>query len=95
LLEVRENCSFIVTERARYVNGGLGTGDEPEWITYYDQSRLERDNGRALLGLALNGGAFDEAERRLCSSIQASAGRSTKLRVSTPRDRRCWPTVTR
>jgi len=47
-----------------------GTGDEPEWITYYDESRLERDNGRALLGLALNGGAYKEAERRLRTSIQ-------------------------
>lgn len=46
------------------------SGDEPEWITYYDQSRLERDNGRALLGLALNGGTYDEAERRLRTSIQ-------------------------
>lgn len=43
----------------------------PEWIRYYDQSQLERDNGRALLGLALNGGSYDEAERRLRSSIQA------------------------
>jgi transcriptional regulator with XRE-family HTH domain len=46
------------------------TGDEPPWITYYDESRLERDNGRALLGLAINGGAYDEAERRLRHSIQ-------------------------
>ncbi|MET9267009.1 helix-turn-helix transcriptional regulator [Amycolatopsis sp. NPDC004079] len=47
------------------------SGDEPAWIRYYDQARLERDNGRALLGLALNGGAYDEAERRLRRSIQA------------------------
>lgn len=42
---------------------------EPEWITYYDSSRLERDCGRALLGLALSGGDYKEAQNRLSASI--------------------------
>jgi hypothetical protein len=45
------------------------SGDEPEWIAYYDGARLERDCGRALLGLALNGGAYFEAQVQLSSSI--------------------------
>lgn len=64
------------------------TGDEPEWITYYDQSQLERDDGRALLGLALNGGACEEAERRLRSSIQGSPPATTEARRSLWRT---WP----
>nr|WP_157528435.1 hypothetical protein [Kibdelosporangium sp. MJ126-NF4] len=44
-------------------------GDEPEWIRYYDAARLERDSGRALLSLALNGGDHREAQRRLRSAI--------------------------
>jgi hypothetical protein len=44
-------------------------GNEPEWIAYYDQARLERDCGRALLGLALNGGDYHEAQQHLTASI--------------------------
>ncbi|WP_237710910.1 tetratricopeptide repeat protein [Saccharopolyspora spinosa] len=48
----------------------VGRSDnEPEWITYYDSSRLARDCGRALLGLALNGGDYREAQNQLCASI--------------------------
>ncbi|MGH3981013.1 MAG: helix-turn-helix domain-containing protein [Pseudonocardiaceae bacterium] len=48
-----------------------GSGDEPEWIAYYDQSRLERDCGRALLGPALNGGEYGQAQRRLNTAIES------------------------
>ncbi|GLZ28083.1 XRE family transcriptional regulator [Lentzea sp. NBRC 105346] len=44
--------------------------DEPDWISYYSQARLERDVGRALLGLALNGGDHLEAQRRLSAAVQ-------------------------
>lgn len=44
-------------------------GDEPAWITYYGSAHLERDLGRALLHLALNGGAYTEAQQRLSAAI--------------------------
>ena len=44
-------------------------GDEPDWMTYYDQAHLERDCGRALLHLAVNGGIYAEAQARLGAAI--------------------------
>ncbi|MCO1580472.1 hypothetical protein M8C13_32435 [Crossiella sp. SN42] len=46
-------------------------GDEPGWISYYNASRLERDCGRALLGLAMGGGDPTRAHHYLSSSISA------------------------
>ncbi|GAB2986175.1 helix-turn-helix domain-containing protein [Saccharothrix stipae] len=45
------------------------SGDEPAWLAYYDEAHLERDCGRALVHLALNGGAHGEARDRLTTSI--------------------------
>lgn len=45
------------------------TGGEPDWITYYGAAHLERDLGRALLYLALNGGDYTEAQQRLSAAI--------------------------
>lgn len=44
-------------------------GDEPEWISYYDEAHLDRDLGRALLHLGVNGGDYSEAQRRLSAAI--------------------------
>ena len=45
------------------------SGDEPAWLAYYDEAHLERDCGRALVHLALNGGEHGEARDRLTTSI--------------------------
>ncbi|MCE6993797.1 XRE family transcriptional regulator [Saccharothrix sp. S26] len=45
------------------------SGDEPPWLAYYDEAHLERDCGRALVHLALNGGDHGEARDRLTASI--------------------------
>jgi hypothetical protein len=44
-------------------------GSEPEWISYYDRARLDRDCGRALLELALQGGEYDGACQRLSAAV--------------------------
>lgn len=46
-----------------------GNGDEPDWITYYGAAHLERDLGRALLHLAVNGGEYTQAQARLSAAI--------------------------
>lgn len=45
------------------------SSDEPDWISYYSAAHLERDLGRALLHLGVNGGAYTEAERRLTKAV--------------------------
>jgi tetratricopeptide (TPR) repeat protein len=45
-------------------------GDEPDWITYYGTAHLERDLGRAMLHLALNGGDYGQAQSRLSAAIE-------------------------
>jgi hypothetical protein len=60
------------------------TSDEPDWIAYYDRSRLERDCGRALLGLALSGSDHREAQRRLHAAIASfPAGHSRGKALAT------------
>ncbi|MBC6448218.1 hypothetical protein [Actinokineospora xionganensis] len=44
-------------------------GDEPDWITYYGPAHLERDLGRALLHLAVNGGDHTAAQGHLVAAI--------------------------
>ena len=44
-------------------------GDEPDWITYYGSAHLERDLGRALLHLAVNGGDHTAAQAHLVAAI--------------------------
>ncbi|MDQ3405362.1 MAG: hypothetical protein M3548_18555, partial [Actinomycetota bacterium] len=46
-----------------------GGGDEPDWITYYESPYLERDLGRALLHLAVNGGDHTAAQAHLVAAI--------------------------
>lgn len=43
--------------------------DEPAWMAYYGQAHLDRDTGRALLGLALNGGGYREAQQQLTAAV--------------------------
>ncbi|GAA3040538.1 XRE family transcriptional regulator [Actinokineospora globicatena] len=43
--------------------------DEPVWLSHYSQAHLDRDTGRALLYLALNGGAHEEAQHRLQTAV--------------------------
>ena len=45
-------------------------GDEPDWITYYSPAHLERDLGRALLYLAVNGGDYRPAQERLNTAVE-------------------------
>ncbi|MCA1673426.1 MAG: helix-turn-helix domain-containing protein, partial [Actinobacteria bacterium] len=45
-------------------------GDEPDWITYYSPAHLERDLGRALLYLAVNGGDYRPAQKRLTTAVE-------------------------
>ncbi|MCA1702922.1 MAG: hypothetical protein LC808_06465 [Actinobacteria bacterium] len=45
-------------------------GDEPVWITYYSPAHLERDLGRALLYLAVNGGDYRPAQQRLSTAVE-------------------------
>ncbi|CRK57045.1 Putative regulatory protein [Alloactinosynnema sp. L-07] len=44
-------------------------GDEPDWIAYYGPAHLERDLGRALLHLAVNGGDHTAAQAHLVAAI--------------------------
>lgn len=44
-------------------------GDVPGWIAYYDEAHLERDTGRALLHLALDGGDHADALDRLGAAV--------------------------
>jgi transcriptional regulator with XRE-family HTH domain len=58
--------------------------DEPEWIDYYSAAHLDRDLGRALLHLALNGGDHEAAQQHLTAAIvrfpqQQSRGRTLAL----------------
>jgi hypothetical protein len=48
-------------------------GDGPEWLSYYGPAHLERDLGRALLLLALNGGGYTDAQRRLTAAVERFA----------------------
>ncbi|GAA2992283.1 hypothetical protein [Actinokineospora diospyrosa] len=43
--------------------------DEPTWLVRYGQAHLDRDAGRALFFLALNGGGHEQAQRRLDAAI--------------------------
>ncbi|MGH3600800.1 MAG: hypothetical protein ACRDQH_11070, partial [Pseudonocardiaceae bacterium] len=48
----------------------VGSGDEPAWIAYYGPAHLERDLGRALMHLAVNGGDYAQAQERLSAAIE-------------------------
>jgi tetratricopeptide (TPR) repeat protein len=62
------DCLMAVHQAEDYFVAG--TGDEPEWITYYSAAHLERDLGRALLHLAVNGGEYAQAQAHLSTAIE-------------------------
>lgn len=62
------DCQTAVT-KAEGAFADVRSDDEPGWITYYNQAHLERDSGRALLYLALNGGDHEAARIRLETAI--------------------------
>lgn len=64
------DCRTAVT-KAEDAFANVEPGDEPDWMTYYSRAHLERDSGRALLYMALNGGDHEPA----CSRLEASVGR--------------------
>ncbi|PPK63346.1 helix-turn-helix transcriptional regulator [Actinokineospora auranticolor] len=43
--------------------------NEPTWLAHYGQAHLDRDAGRALFFLALNGGGHEQARQRLEAAI--------------------------
>jgi tetratricopeptide (TPR) repeat protein len=65
----REIDCRTATRQAEDSYAAAGDGEEPEWIAYYDAAHLERDVGRALLQLAVNGGNHTQAQARLHTAI--------------------------
>lgn len=65
----READCMAATHRAEDAFAAA-TGDEPDWITYYSPAHLERDLGRALLYLAVNGGDYTHALDRLTTAVE-------------------------
>jgi transcriptional regulator with XRE-family HTH domain len=55
-----------------------GHADEPHWIAYYDSAHLDRDVGRALLHLAVNGGDYAQAQDRLSTAIARFPKRNSR-----------------
>lgn len=66
-----------------------GNGDEPDWITYYSPAHLERDLGRALLYLAVNGGEYTHAQHRLSAAMERFPKQPSRARSS---QSPTWPT---
>ena len=58
-------------------------GDEPDWITYYSPAHLERDLGRALLYLAVNGGEYTHAQHRLSAAMERFPKQPSRGKVLT------------
>jgi hypothetical protein len=64
----REPDCLAATDQAEQ-HFAAGTGDEPSWMAYYTCAHLERDIGRALLHLAVNGGDPTKAQARLQAAV--------------------------
>lgn len=64
----REPDCLAATDQAEQ-HFAAGNGDEPSWMTYYTGAHLERDIGRALLHLAVNGGDPTQAQARLRAAV--------------------------
>ncbi|MGH3906563.1 MAG: helix-turn-helix domain-containing protein [Pseudonocardiaceae bacterium] len=62
------DCMAAIHQAEDYF--AAGNGDEPDWIAYYSPAHLERDLGRALLYLAVNGGDYMPAQHRLSAAIE-------------------------
>jgi len=58
-------------------------GDEPDWITYYSPAHLERDLGRALLYLAVNGGEYTHAQHSLSTAVERFPKQPSRGKVLT------------
>ncbi|MGH3937622.1 MAG: helix-turn-helix domain-containing protein [Pseudonocardiaceae bacterium] len=58
-------------------------GDEPDWIVYYSPAHLDRDLGRALLYLAVNGGEYTSAQHRLSAAIERFPKQPSRGKVLT------------
>lgn len=58
-------------------------GDEPGWIIYYSPAHLERDLGRALLYLAVNGGEYTHAQHRLSTAMESFPKQTSRGKVLT------------
>lgn len=63
-----EDCRAAV-DKAENLFAQATTDNEPAWISYYNAAHLERDAGRALLYVALNGGGHEEARRKLEAAV--------------------------
>ena len=63
------DCLTAVRRAEDLFVAGDGEAGEPSWITYYDVAHLERDLGRALLQLGVNGGDHREARTRLTAAV--------------------------
>jgi hypothetical protein len=71
------DCLAAVRQAEDHFVAGNGAAGEPSWIAYYDVAHLERDLGRALLQLGVNGGDHREARTRLTAAVaQFSSGYS-------------------
>jgi transcriptional regulator with XRE-family HTH domain len=64
-----QDCLAAVRQAEDCFVSSSNSGDEPSWIAYYNQAHLERDLGRALLHLGVNGGDYREAQRRLSTAV--------------------------
>ncbi|ALG06359.1 helix-turn-helix domain-containing protein [Kibdelosporangium phytohabitans] len=64
----RETDCLTATGHAQDAFARSG-GDEPDWIAYYGPAHLERDLGRALLHLAVNGGDHTAAQAHLATAV--------------------------
>lgn len=63
------DCLAAVSQAQDYF--AASSAGEPEWIAYYDKAHLDRDTGRALLGMALSGGgSYVQAQRQLAVAIE-------------------------
>ncbi len=75
------DCMAAIHQAEDYF--AAGNGDEPEWITYYSPAHLERDLGRALLYLAVNGGDYTHAQHRLSASLERFPKRQSRGKTLT------------
>ncbi|WP_051385937.1 hypothetical protein [Actinokineospora inagensis] len=63
-----EDCRTAVA-KAEDLFANAAPEDEPTWLAHYSQAHLDRDAGRAMFFLALNGGGHEQARQRLQTAI--------------------------
>jgi len=79
----QDDCMTAVRHAEDFFSTASG-GNEPAWISYYGAAHLDRDIGRALLHLAVNGGDYQQAQQRLSTAVarfpeQPSRGKALAL----------------